>query len=557
MALSALRKRIELPQGSRWLNDDVRPVITEQRTWTFLTYNNFWLLINCNIATYLTGSALIPLGLTWWQAIIAIIIGNIIATAALVLSSLAGAYYHIGFPVFSRAVWGIRGSQFVIWNRIFLAFVWYGFQSWVGGECTYLMFLSWDPKLEQHIPNKIPIETGMTSAQFLAYFVFCIVSLPALWIRVHRIQKFFYFASTVTLAFFLVLLIWALATMGDDGFGDTLSSGTLIPVTGGPNSTVWLMIYGIMSTIGSIAAGILNQNDYARLARRPSDAIWGQTFAFPLYSIFASVIGILVTAATQKRLGEPIWNPPSLFARLLELDDSAKTRAAVFFAGLALAISQLGSNLPGNALSGGLDLASVFPKYINLRRGAYIVALLSPAVNPWRLVNTATIFLTVLSGYGVFLAPMTGIMAGHYVIVARCKINVDDLYTGNSSSIYWFTKGVNWRAPIAWIVGVTPCLPGFIAAVNLSITISDSAIELYYMNYLYGFLSSALMYSVLHWTVPNKSLDAFVKGSTSSGELQRLYSDNWDITVGHAPESFDESISAQNDKGSCTAKVSV
>lgn len=28
------------------------------------------LLINCSIATYLTGSALIPLGLTWWQATI-------------------------------------------------------------------------------------------------------------------------------------------------------------------------------------------------------------------------------------------------------------------------------------------------------------------------------------------------------------------------------------------------------------------------------------------------------------------------------------------------------
>jgi cytosine/uracil/thiamine/allantoin permease len=28
------------------------------------------LLINCNIATFLTGSALIPLGLNWWQAII-------------------------------------------------------------------------------------------------------------------------------------------------------------------------------------------------------------------------------------------------------------------------------------------------------------------------------------------------------------------------------------------------------------------------------------------------------------------------------------------------------
>lgn len=32
------------------------------------------LLINCNIATFLTGSALIPLGLNWWQAIIGTII---------------------------------------------------------------------------------------------------------------------------------------------------------------------------------------------------------------------------------------------------------------------------------------------------------------------------------------------------------------------------------------------------------------------------------------------------------------------------------------------------
>lgn len=295
----------------------------------------------------------------------------------------------------------------------------------------------------------MPADTGMTTAQFVGYIVFYFLSLPALWIQPHRIQKFFYFASTVTLAFFCVLLIWALATMGSDGFGDTLHSDTQIPLTGGPDSTAWLMVSGIMSTVGSIAAGILNQNDYARFARRPGDAIWGQAVAFPLYSIFASVIGILVTAATQKRVGEPIWNPPTLLARLLELDPTSGTRAAIFFAGLALSISQLGSTLPGNALSGGLDLASVFPKYLNIRRGAYIVAIMSPIVNPWRLVNTATTFLTVLSGYSVFLAPMTGVMVGHYITVARSKVNVDDLYTGNNSSVYWYTKGINWRAPVA------------------------------------------------------------------------------------------------------------
>ncbi|KAK2938495.1 hypothetical protein FoTM2_001713 [Fusarium oxysporum f. sp. vasinfectum] len=549
MAVANLLKRIELPRGSRFINEDVRPVGTERRTWTFLTFHNFWLLINCNIATYLTGSALIPLGLTWWQAIIAIILGNILATAALILASLAGAYYHVGFPVFSRAVWGIWGSQFVIWNRIFLSLVWYGFQSWVGGQCTYLMLLSWDPNLEKHIPNTIPASTGMTSAQFVSYFIFCIVTLPFLWIKPHRIQKFFYFASSVTLVFFLVLLIWALATMGSDGFGDTLADSTPLPVTGGPQSVTWLTISGIMSTIGGIAAGILNQNDYARLSKKPGDAIWGQTVAFPLYSIGASVIGILVTAATQKRMGEAIWNPPTLLAALLAKDPTAGTRAAIFFAGLALSISQLGSNLPGNALAGGIDLASVFPKYINIRRGAYLMALLSPIVNPWRLVNTATVFLTVLSGYSVFLAPMTGLMVAHYNLVAKAKVNVDDLFVGNKDSIYWYNFGINWRAFVAWIVGVAPTMPGFIAAVNVNAKVSDGAKNLYQLNYLFGFVVSAAVYYGLHIVVPDKRFDAFIKDGTTAKEVQAVYDERWDMTYSESEPGSTEEHSFQRNKG--------
>ncbi|KAF7552927.1 hypothetical protein G7Z17_g3992 [Cylindrodendrum hubeiense] len=479
-----------------------------------------------------------------------IVIGNVLATVALILASLAGAYYHIGFPVFSRAVWGVWGAQFVVWNRIFLSLGKYGFQSWVGGECLYLILLSWDPGYEGRIPNTIPAETGMTSAQFLAYFIFCIISLPMLWIKPHRLQNFFYFTSAVTLIFFVVLLIWALATMGPSGFGDTISSATILPATGGPGSTAWLMVSGTMSTIGSIAAGILNQNDYARLARRPRDAIWGQVFAFPLYSIFASVLGILVTAATQVRMdGEAIWNPPTLFVRLLEKDNSAGTRAAVFFAGLCLVISQIGSNVPGNALAGGIDLSSVFPRFINIRRGAYIVALLSPIVNPWRLVNTATIFLTVLSSYGVFLAPMTGLMVASYNIVGKQKLNVDDLYRGDKSSVYWYTWGVNWRAPIAWIVGVVPCLPGFIAAVDMTVSVTDGATELYYLNYLYGFLASGLVYSLLHFVFPDAKSAEFVRNSPSAKELQQQYETRWDVTLAEMPELHDSSSDTSKHMG--------
>ncbi|KAH7310666.1 NCS1 nucleoside transporter family protein [Stachybotrys elegans] len=540
MALSSFLQKIELPHGLEGINEDLRPVEAGRRTWTWFTFHNYWLLINCNIATFLTGSALIPLGLNWWQAIIAITIGNIIATAALIISSLPGAYYNIGFAIFSRVNWGIWGSQFAVWNRIFLAFG-YGFQAWVGGECFYLILLSWDPRYGQRIPNTIPAETGMTSAQFIAYVIFSIISLPVLWIRPHRIEKFFYVASSVTLVFFVVLLIWALATMGPSGFGDTLDSDTRIPLTGGPNSAAWLMVYGIMSTVGSIAAGIMNQNDYARLSRRPADAIWGQMFAFPIYSIFASVVGILVTAATQKRLGgEAVWNPPTLLAALFEKDPSSGTRAAVFFAGLALVVSQIGSNLPGNALAGGIDLAAVFPRYINIRRGAYIVALLSPIVNPWRLVSTATTFLTVLSGYGVFLAPMTGIMASSYHLVNKQKLNVDDLYRTNSGSIYWYAGGWNWRAPVAWLAGVLPCIPGFVAAIDVTISMPDGATELYYLNYLFGFVTSGVLYYLLHLIFPDAKVHEFVQTAANPKELQRSYREIWEAAVAREVDSVGE-----------------
>lgn len=301
----------------------------------------------------------------------------------------------------------------------------------------------------------MPASAQMTTAHFVSYIIFCVISLPFIWIRPHKLEWFLNSTSIVALAYYLAILIWALATMGGSGLGSTITD-TKANTETGPNSTGWLMVSGIVATVGSISAGILNQNDYTRLARAPRDARWGQIFAYPIYSIGTSMIGILVVAATQNRLGEARWFLPDLLAGLLEKFPTAGARAGLFFSGLALTVAQLGCNVLGNALAGGIDLAAVCPRYLNIRRGAYITAIISPVVNPWRMVDSATIFLSVLSGYGVFLAPMTGMMVFSYYVVHRRKLDVDDLFRGDSSSRYWYTMGVNWRAPVA--VSILPCL---------------------------------------------------------------------------------------------------
>ena len=373
-----------------------------------------------------------------------IIIAAWLPTLFIVLNSLPGAFYHLGFPIANRYVWGMYGSYFVILNRILLSLVWYAVQAWIGGQCIYVCLQAIWTDIEDRIPNKISPDTGMTTAQFVAYIIFSVISLPLIWIRPHKLQIFFYISVTTVLVFEVSLLIWALATMGPKGFGDTISNKPNLQDT----STGWAMLYGIISCIGAISAGILNQNDYARFAGRPRNAITGQIFSAAPYTILSSVIGILVTAATQERFGEPLWNLPTLLSRVIE-NGGSRSRAAAFFAGAALVVSQFGINIPGNALSGGFDFASTLPKYINIRRGAYLTALLSMVVNPWRLLATASVFLSVLSSYSVFLGPMIGLMVTSYLVVNKQKIRVDDLYCGNKESIYWYTWGINWRAVVA------------------------------------------------------------------------------------------------------------
>jgi nucleobase:cation symporter-1, NCS1 family len=81
--------------------------------------------------------------------------------------------------------------------------------------------------------------------------------------------------------------------------------------------------------------------------------------------------------------GTPLWDPSTLFMAIQDQHGS-RGRAAAFFLGIVFIISQLSINVVGNVLAGGLDVASVFPKYINLRRGAYILAVLSVAPVPWK-----------------------------------------------------------------------------------------------------------------------------------------------------------------------------
>lgn len=184
--------------------------------------------------------------------------------------------------------------------------------------------------------------------------------------------------------------------------------------------------------------------------------------------------------------GEAYWNPLTLVIQWMLDDYSATSRAAAFFCSLGFIISQLAENILGNGFAAGMDLAGLFPKYINMRRGCLIGALLSWAVQPWLFYNTSSVFVAVMSAFSVFLAPLTGIMMVDYFFIRKQRVEVSQLYTGSKEGSYWFTYGVNWRAIITWVVCFAPAMPGMIAALNTTIKVNYGATAYYRGNYLFG-----------------------------------------------------------------------
>lgn len=387
---------------------------------------------------------MLAIGLNWWQAFLTMLFGHLLAAVLVVAASFPGLYYTISFPVATRIAWGYCGSIFVVLNRIILSIVWCGVQSWQGGLMTYVCLRAIWPSIDK-IHNTIPASTGMTLPQFVGFIVYFIIQLPFLFLSPKNLRYLVYVGSALGFLVQLVLCIWACATRGPAGFG------TIITTTSNPlpsSMLAWMCVYSLSATVSSITSGTVSVCDYARFAKRPSSGIWSQGLGF-LPGWLSNVLGVLTIAATQNRYGAQLWSVASLLIAMQDSNPDSKTRAGVFFAGFAFGVSQISLNVVGNSFSGGTDMSSLVPKYINIRRGQLLTAFLGLVINPWYLLSGAVVFISVMSAYTIFLQPFLGILIAHYFFIQKRRIKVSDLYCIGSRSIYWYTGGVNWRSVVA------------------------------------------------------------------------------------------------------------
>jgi NCS1 family nucleobase:cation symporter-1 len=431
------------------INADLAPIAAGRRTWRWYHFTALWLGMVIAVPAYMLAGGMIDQGLSAWQAVGIVLLGNLVVLAPILLIGHAGSRYGVPFAVLVRASFGVQGAKLPALARALIACGWYGIQTWIGGG-TLLALIGVMLGRDLGGPH-LPL-LGIGVGQLLAFFVFWCAQLFFVVKGLDAIRRFETWTAPLKVAVCAGLVWWALQTAG--GLGPIVSAPSAF-AAGGPKAglfwpTFWPLLTAMSGYWGALA---LNIPDFTRFARRTSDQMVGQALGLPGPMALLAVVSVIVTSATVIIYGKAIWDPVQLSRNI--------GGVGVMIGLLIITIDTISVNIAANLVGPAYDFSALWPNRISYRAGGYITAALGAVIMPWKLLESTQGYIFVwLTGYGALLGPIAGIMIADYWVVRRTRLVVEGLYTANGP--YGYVKGWNPIALIAFGVPVLVNLPGFL-----------------------------------------------------------------------------------------------
>ncbi|MDM7923521.1 MAG: NCS1 family nucleobase:cation symporter-1 [Pyrinomonadaceae bacterium] len=429
-------------------NADLAPTTIGQRTWSTWNIAALWIGMSVVITTYTLAGGFIEAGMTWWQAMITILLGNCIVLIPMVLNAHAGTKYGVSFPVLARASFGTKGANIPAILRAIVACGWFGIQTWIGGTAV-------DALLSALWSGWAGIDTmigGNPLHTWISFFLFWLIQVVIILKGIEGIKHLESWSAPLLLLGGVVLLIWASNAAG--GLGNVLSGSASLQKASG---TFWSVFPGALTaSVGYWATLSLNIPDFTRYAKSQRSQMLGQALGLPLTMTAFAFIGVAVTSATVIIYGQAIPDPVELIRRF-------DNWVVILFAMVVIFLAQLTTNMAANVVSPSNDFSNLDPKRISYVAGGLITAVIGILMMPWQLLSSMGAYIfTWLIGYSGLMGAIGGILICDYFIIRRKQLDLAELF--RPDGIYSYSNGFNWRAIVALVAAIAPVVPGFLRA---------------------------------------------------------------------------------------------
>lgn len=465
-------------------NEDLAPTTEANRTWNWLHFAALWIAMVVCVPTYMLAAGLVSEGMSWWQAIMTVLLGNMIVLAPMILIGHAGTKHGVPFPVLLRSAFGTHGAKIPALMRGLVACGWFGIQTWVGGSAIYVILNSLSGNAFQGDPLPwLAIDLTQTLC-FLAFWALHLIFIKCGTESIRWLESY---AAPLLILMGLALLYWAYNEAG--GFGAMLSTPSQFGPGGAKEGMfATTFIGGLTAMVGFWATMALNIPDFTRFAKSQRDQMIGQAIGLPIPMALFAFIGVAVTSATVTIYGEAIWDPVALAGRMGGF--------GIIVALAALALATLTTNLAANVVAPAYGFSNLSPSKINFKLGGYITAGIGIAIFPWKLLETSGGYIfTWLIGYSALLGPIAGILIADYFILRKRQLDIDALFRHDGQ--YGANGGWNPAGLIALVLGILPNLPGFLHVAGLVDSVPDIFKTVYNYAWFVGLFVAGALYLLL------------------------------------------------------------
>jgi nucleobase:cation symporter-1, NCS1 family len=417
-------------------NHDIAPTQVHERTWNKWHITALWVGMSICVPTYTLGGVLTAyFGLSVGEALLAILLANVVVLFPLTLNAFAGTKYGIPFPVLLRSSFGVIGSNVPCLIRAVVACGWFGIQTMFGGLAIHLflgsIFESW----------KALGGTG----EVIGFMIFWTLNL---WVVLRGAESIKWLETLSAPLLVLVgagLLVWALPNVS---MSELLAQPAKRPEGA---SVTGYFLAGLTAMVGFWATLSLNIPDFSRYARSQKDQIIGQVLGLPLTMFLFAALGVVMTAASASLVGETVSDPVSLIGHI-------QSPGWVALAMALIIVATLSTNTAANIVSPTNDFQNIAPKLINRTKAVLLTGFVGLGLMAHELLkklgwlvselSLESVYSNWLLGYSSLLGPIAGIMVVDYFLIKKQRLDLAGLYRDDVYPAW------NWMGFIAFGVPV-------------------------------------------------------------------------------------------------------
>lgn len=423
-------------------NEELAPVPPSQRRWGWFEIFNVWTNDVQSLAGYtLAASLFVTAGINGWFVLAAIVLAGALVMYFVNLSGRPSVKYGVPYPVIARASMGVRGAMFPATVRGIVAIFWYGAQTYFASTAVALAINA--------VLGTAPSATflGMTWVDWISY---TIVAAFQIWLFVRGLDGIVKFLNFAGPAVYVVMVLLLAAIWWEAGSGLLRSVGDLF--AGEKQGTAAVAaFFGVVGTmIAYFAAVIINFGDFARFTRDEKEMKRGNFLGLPVSLTFFTLLSLFITAGAyivfQDGQGDPLTNPADIVGQVGNVWLSI-VAAITFF------VATIGINLVANFIPPVYDIVNLKPSKLNFRIAGIITAAIGFIIGAlWVAVIGNAGLPKFVDTLGAVLAPLYGIMIADYFILRRQRLDLQELYSADPKGSYYFTKGWNVRALVAFSI---------------------------------------------------------------------------------------------------------